>query len=46
VPAFYDRDDDGLPRAWLARVKASLRTNGPEFSASRMVRDYVRQIYT
>ncbi len=46
VPAFYGRDDDGLPRAWLARVKASLRTNGPEFSASRMVRDYVRQIYT
>jgi starch phosphorylase len=45
VPAFYDRDGDGLPRAWLARVKASLRTNGPEFSASRMVRDYVQHIY-
>src|SRR5919197_1232537 len=45
VPAFYDRDADGLPRAWLARVKASLRTNGPEFSATRMVRDYVQQIY-
>jgi starch phosphorylase len=46
VPAFYDRDADGLPRAWLARMKASLRTNGPEFSASRMVRDYVQRIYT
>jgi starch phosphorylase len=46
VPAFYDRDDDGPPSAWLARVKASLRTNGPEFSASRMVRDYVRRVYT
>ncbi len=46
VPAFYDRDADGLPRAWLARVKASLRTNGPEFSATRMVRDYVNTIYT
>jgi starch phosphorylase len=45
VPAFYDRDGDGVPRAWLARVKASLRTNGPEFSASRMVRDYVERIY-
>jgi starch phosphorylase len=45
VPAFYDRDPDGLPRAWLARVKASLRTNGPEFSASRMVRDYASRIY-
>jgi starch phosphorylase len=46
VPAFYDRDDNGLPHAWLARVKASLRTNGPQFSATRMLRDYVRTIYT
>jgi starch phosphorylase len=47
VPAFYDgRDADGLPRAWLARVKASLRTNGPQYSATRMVRDYVQRIYT
>ena len=45
VPAFYARDADGLPRAWLARTKASLRTNGPAFSASRMLRDYVDRIY-
>jgi starch phosphorylase len=46
VPEFYDRDADGLPRAWLARTKASLRTNGPRFSATRMLRDYVEDIYT
>lgn len=46
VPTFYDRDARGLPRAWLARVKASLRTNGPEFSATRMVRDYVEKVYS
>ena len=45
VPEFYNRDADGLPRAWLARTKASLRTNGPAFSASRMLRDYVDRIY-
>jgi starch phosphorylase len=46
VPAFYDgRDAGGVPHAWLARVKASLRTNAPAFSATRMVRDYVRHIY-
>jgi starch phosphorylase len=45
VPEFYDRDADGLPRAWLARTKASLRTNGPAFSATRMVRDYVERMY-
>jgi starch phosphorylase len=42
---FYDRDGSGLPRAWLARVRRSLRTNGPAFSASRMVRDYVERFY-
>jgi starch phosphorylase len=42
---FYDRDASGMPRAWLARVRASLRTNGPEFSATRMVADYVDQLY-
>ena len=45
VPEFYNRDGDGLPRAWLARTKASLRTNGPRFSATRMLRDYVENIY-
>jgi glycogen phosphorylase len=46
VPAFYDgRDANGVPSAWLTRVKASLRTNGPAFSATRMLRDYVQQIY-
>jgi starch phosphorylase len=43
---FYERDADGLPRAWLQRVKRSLATNGPEFSATRMVQDYVKQFYS
>ena len=42
---FYDRDESGLPRAWLARVRASLKTNGPAFSATRMVGDYVERMY-
>jgi len=42
---FYDRDAAGLPRAWLARMRASLKTNGPAFSASRMVREYVERMY-
>ena len=31
VPAFYDRGDDGIPHAWLERVKTSMKTNGPRF---------------
>jgi glycogen phosphorylase len=42
---FYERDASGIPRAWLARVRRSLKTNGPGFSASRMMRDYVEQFY-
>jgi starch phosphorylase len=45
VPAFYDRDERGLPPKWLALMRASLRTNAPEFSATRMLRDYGERIY-
>jgi starch phosphorylase len=45
VPAFYDRDGDGVPRAWLRRVRASLQSIGPQFSASRMLRDYMTRMY-
>jgi starch phosphorylase len=45
VPAFYERDADGVPTAWVARMKRSLRTLGPRFCATRMVDDYVRDVY-
>jgi starch phosphorylase len=45
VPTFYDRDDDGLPVAWLARVRASLKTLGPRFSATRMLSEYLSGPY-
>lgn len=41
VPAFYDRNPAGLPLAWLQRMRASLRTLGPQFSATRMLREYL-----
>jgi len=44
-PLFYDRDGDGIPRGWLERVRRSLETNGPRFSASRMVEEYASRIY-
>ena len=45
VPEFYDRDDAGVPQAWMQRVKRSMRTLIPAFSATRMVRDYEERIY-
>jgi len=45
VPAFYDRDADGIPHRWLQVVKESIRTVLPRFSARRMVKEYVRNMY-
>jgi starch phosphorylase len=45
VPEFYDRDADDIPQAWVARVKRSMRTLIPEFSAARMVSEYESRIY-
>ena len=45
VPLYYDRGGDRFPRQWVGRVKDSLSSLGPRVQASRMVRDYVRQMY-
>jgi starch phosphorylase len=45
VPAFYDRDAQGIPRRWLQIVKQSIRTVLPRFSTRRMVKQYVREMY-
>ena len=46
VPLYYQRDVDGLPREWIARSKTAIRTVAPEFSARRMVIDYVTKLYS
>jgi starch phosphorylase len=45
IPRFYDRDDDGLPRRWIATMKRSIGTLAPQFSSDRMVAEYVERIY-
>jgi starch phosphorylase len=45
VPLYYDRGGDRFPRQWVARIKDSLSSLGPRVQASRMVRDYTRQMY-
>jgi len=45
LPEFYDRDEAGVPQAWVRRVKASMRTLIPEFSAARMLRDYEDRVW-
>jgi starch phosphorylase len=43
---FYDRDERGVPHRWVDMVRHTLKTLGPQVLASRMVRDYVRELYT
>jgi starch phosphorylase len=46
VPLFYDRDERGIPRGWVRRIRRSLATIGPRFSSQRMLEDYLAQAYT
>jgi starch phosphorylase len=40
LPTFYDRGPDGIPHAWVRRIKRSWKTVGPRFGAARMLREY------
>ncbi len=45
APLFYEAADGGPPRRWLEMVAHTLGTLGPRAEATRMVRDYVGQLY-
>ncbi|KGF73101.1 alpha-glucan phosphorylase [Neosynechococcus sphagnicola sy1] len=45
VPLFYDRDNEGLPRGWIAKMKEAVRLNCPLFNTARMVREYATRSY-
>ncbi|WOF22800.1 alpha-glucan family phosphorylase [Microbacterium betulae] len=45
APRFYDRDPDGLPARWLEMLRHTLVSLAPKVLATRMVRDYVRELY-
>jgi starch phosphorylase len=45
IARFYDRDDAGLPRQWIATMRESMARLTPEFSADRAVREYTEKYY-
>jgi len=45
VPAFYSRDAQGIPTAWIAKMRESMARLTPQFSANRVVRQYTNQHY-
>jgi starch phosphorylase len=45
IPEFYTRDDQGIPAAWVNRMRESMARLTPRFSTSRVVREYTEQHY-
>ena len=45
VPEFYARGKDGIPTAWIARMRESMARLTPRFSAHRAVREYTEKHY-
>ncbi|MBP7410380.1 alpha-glucan family phosphorylase [Methanoculleus sp. 10] len=45
VPLYYNRSIDDVPHGWVKMMKESIKSNGPRFSARRMVKEYVTRYY-
>lgn len=45
APMFYSRDEAGIPVAWLERMQKSIQLS-PQFSATRMMKQYQEELYT
>jgi starch phosphorylase len=45
IPEFYTRDEQGIPSAWVARMRESMAQLTPRFSTNRAVREYTEQYY-
>jgi len=46
VPLFYTRSADNLPRAWIRRVKNSIKWISPQFGTYRMLTEYMNRFYS
>jgi starch phosphorylase len=45
IPRYYERDDAGLPVAWVDLMRRSMASTLWRFSTTRMLHDYVEQMY-
>lgn len=45
IPLFYERSADGVPRRWIARMKACIGALYHFFNTHRMVQDYTERFY-
>jgi starch phosphorylase len=45
IPLFFQRDEQGIPRQWLQRVRRAMATLVPQFTTDRMVKEYTQKYY-
>jgi glycogen phosphorylase len=45
LPAYYERDEAGLPQRWIALMQESIAELGPRFGTARMAAEYVERLY-
>jgi starch phosphorylase len=45
IPEFYKRNGQGIPTAWVSRMRESMARLTPQFSTNRTVQEYVEQHY-
>jgi starch phosphorylase len=45
LPAYYERDEAGLPQRWTELMRESIAELGPRFGTARMVAEYVERLY-
>jgi phosphorylase/glycogen(starch) synthase len=46
APAFYNLDENGIPKNWIQMIKKNIAEIAPRFTMKRMIDDYIRQYYT
>ena len=45
IPLFYKRDEQGIPRDWIQRIRHMMATVVPQFTTDRMVKEYTEKYY-
>ncbi len=45
IPLFYARDEQGVPRQWIQRIRRTMVTLVPQFTTARMVKEYAEKYY-
>jgi starch phosphorylase len=46
IPLFYQVSDSGIPLEWVRLMKATMKSAAADFSARRMVKQYIEKFYS